>query len=63
MRRQLQGACAEEDGMSHYENLVQEVPSIMYYLGKYDWVSSITFINQQWIPHFPWEFRALPQHS
>ena len=32
----LQGASAEEEGMSHYENLVQETPSIMYYVGKYD---------------------------
>jgi len=38
MRRKLPGASAEEEGMSHYENLGQEAPSIMSYFGKYNLV-------------------------
>jgi hypothetical protein len=43
MRRRPEGASAQEDRMSHYENLVQGAPSIMYYFGKYDLVSSIIY--------------------
>jgi hypothetical protein len=52
MRRQLQGASAEEEGMSHYENLVHGALSIMYYFGKYDLVSSIIYKTSNGSPAF-----------
>jgi hypothetical protein len=43
MRRQIQDVGAQEEGMNHNENLVQEAPSILYYLGKYVLVSSVRY--------------------